>query len=211
MVRIKICGITNIEDALLASTLGADAIGFVFAESPRRIDVEVGEKITSSLPLFVCRVGVFVNEDEKMVKNIASTCGLDVLQFHGSESPHYCGCFSQRVIKALRVKNFGDLDTLRKYDVDAFLLDTFTEKSYGGTGKTFNWEIAKKAKDFGKSIILSGGLNPKNVTRAINSVQPYAVDVSSGVEERPGKKDPGKIRSFIEACRAVSTDFEFQD
>ena len=211
MVRIKICGITNIEDALFASALGVDALGFVFAESPRKIDVGVGEKIASSLPPFVSRVGVFVNEDEKMVKDIASVCGLDILQFHGNESPGYCASFSQRVIKAQRVKSFGDLKALGEYDVDTFLLDTFAEKSFGGTGKTFNWEIAKKAKDFGKRLILSGGLNPGNVSDAINYVEPYAVDVSSGVEERPGKKDPEKIRAFMEACQAASTDFKFQD
>jgi len=208
MVRIKICGITNIEDALLVSKLGADALGFVFADSPRKIDVETVEEINSALPPLISRVGVFVNEKAETVKAIASRCRLDILQFHGSESPAYCANFFQRVVKAFRVKDFCDLNTLNEYDVDAFLLDAFVEGKLGGTGKGFNWEIAKKAKDFGKPIILSGGLNPKNVVEAVNFVQPYAVDVSSGVEERPGKKDPGKIRSFIETCRAVSTDFE---
>ncbi|HDP70308.1 MAG TPA: phosphoribosylanthranilate isomerase [Actinobacteria bacterium] len=211
MVRTKICGITNIKDALLASTLGADAIGFVFAGSPREIDVEVGEEISLALPPFVSKVGVFVNEKIETVKIIASRCQLDVLQFHGGESQEYCAGFSQKVIKAFRVRDFCDLNTLGKYDVDAFLLDAFVEGKPGGTGEVFNWEIAKKAKDFGKPIILSGGLNVKNVIEAINFVQPYAVDVSSGVEEGPGKKDPNKIRAFIKACQAASTDFKFQD
>jgi len=208
MVRIKICGITNIEDALLVSKLGADALGFVFADSPRKIDVETVEEINSALPPLISRVGVFVNEKAETVKAIASRCRLDILQFHGSEPPAYCANFSQRVVKAFRVKDFCDLNTLNEYDVDAFLLDAFVEGKLGGTGKGFNWEIAKKAKDFGKPIILSGGLNPKNVVEAVNFVQPYAVDVSSGVEERPGKKDPNKIRAFIKTCQAVSTDFE---
>ncbi len=208
MVRIKICGITNIEDALLVNVLGADALGFVFADSLRKIDVEAAEEISSALSSSISKVGVFVNEKAEKVKTIASRCRLDVLQFHGSESPAYCANFSQKVVKAFRVKDFCDLNNMSNYDVDAFLLDAFVEGKLGGTGKIFNWEIAKKAKDFGKPIILSGGLNPENVVEAVNFVQPYAVDVSSGVEERPGKKDPNKIRAFIEACQAASTDFE---
>ncbi|MDO8886651.1 phosphoribosylanthranilate isomerase [Candidatus Oleimmundimicrobium sp.] len=208
MVRIKICGITNIEDALLVSKLGADALGFVFAESPRRIDVETGEEINSALPPFISRVGVFVNEKTETVKAIASRCRLDILQFHGSESSNYCNSFSQKIIKAFRVKDINDLDRLSDYDVNGYLLDTFIDGKPGGTGEVFNWEIGKKAKGFGKPVILSGGLNPGNVIDAINFVQPYAVDVSSGVEERPGKKDPNKIQAFIKACQAASTDFE---
>jgi len=204
MVRIKICGITNIEDALLVNVLGADALGFVFADSPRKIDVEAAEEISSALSSSISRVGVFVNEKAETVKTIASRCRLDVLQFHGSESPAYCASFSQKVVKAFRVKDFCDLNNMSNYDVDAFLLDAFVEGKLGGTGKIFNWEIAKKAKDFGKPIILSGGLNPENVVEAVNFVQPYAVDVSSGVEERPGKKDPEKVREFIDKVKSIA-------
>ncbi|MBI4744556.1 MAG: phosphoribosylanthranilate isomerase [Actinobacteria bacterium] len=197
MVRIKICGITNIEDAILAVDLGADALGFVFAESPRKIDLEAAKIIISMIPPFVSRVGVFVNEEEEKVKEIARECKLDVLQFHGDESPSYCNKFTeQKVIKAFRMKDLSDLDGFAFYSTSAFLLDAFSEDLYGGTGKTFNWEIALQAKKYGR-IILSGGLNPENIKKAVTLVEPYAVDASSGLEKEPGKKDSEKMKAFF--------------
>ncbi len=200
MVRVKICGITNIEDALLAVGLGADALGFVFAPSPRKISPEVAREIIEALPPFVSRVGVFVNQVRDKVEKIAHLCNLDVLQLHGEESSAYCKAFELKVIKALRVKDSSVLDVMSKYEVDAFLLDTFVGDKHGGTGKTFNWKIAGEAKSFGE-VILSGGLTPKNIDEAIVDVEPYGVDVSSGVEAYPGKKDPEKLRAFFNAVR----------
>ncbi len=198
MVRIKICGITNTEDALLAVEAGAHAIGFVFAESPRQVDPQTVRQIVQVLPPFVSKVGVFVNEDTQKVKHIAASCSLDLLQLHGNESAACCFEFSQRIIKAMRVRDQSILEELPKYKVDAFLLDGFVPGKPGGTGKSFNWDIAAAAKAHGR-IILSGGLTPENVEEAIARVKPYAVDVSSGVELEAGKKDPKKMRAFVEA------------
>ena len=205
MVRVKICGITNLEDALLAIDLGAHAIGFVFAPSPRRVDPSVARKIIEEVPPLVNFVGVFVNESGERVREIASFCGLDSLQFHGQEPPSYCQELRPlfRVIKSFRIKNLESLKAFGLYRVDAVLLDTYSKEAMGGTGKTFNWEIAKEAQKFRMPLILSGGLNPANVTEAINSVKPYAVDVSSGVELSPGKKDPDKIKAFFEAVKQI--------
>lgn len=202
MVRVKICGITNIEDALLAVELGADALGFIFAESPRRVSSEGVASIVSQLPPFVSKVGVFVDEEKEEVAEIADVCGLDTLQFHGVEPPDYCTRFREKVIKSLRVKNADSIEVLPSYSVDAFLLDTHVEGVPGGTGVTFDWNLAVQAKKYGR-IILSGGLNPQNVAEAIERVRPYAVDVSSGVEMRTGKKDPEKLRTFIEKAQSV--------
>jgi len=195
-VKVKICGITNLEDALLAVKWGADALGFIFAPSPRRVGVEVAKEIISHLPPFIITVGVFVNERRERVAEIAEYLHLHVLQFHGEETPQYCQGFPQKVIKSFRVKDEGILEVIPRYRVDAYLLDTYSPSSWGGTGKTFNWEIAKDAKRYGR-IILSGGLNPDNVQEAIKVVSPYAIDVASGVEESLGKKDPEKLKSFI--------------
>lgn len=202
MVKIKICGISNLEDAELAVELGADALGFVFAESPRHISAEVARAIIQSLPPFVSKVGVFVNEEERKVKEIAAICQLDALQFHGEESADYCQKFEQKAIKAFRVGQDFDLSILGQYKVDAYLLDTFAPDAYGGTGKIFDWNIAVEAKKYGR-IILSGGLNPENVVEAVRLVQPYAVDVSSGVEAEPGKKDPARMKTFFESIANV--------
>lgn len=202
MIRIKVCGITNERDALWAIKFGVDALGFVFAESPRRVYPGAVKKITSLLPPFVCRVGVFVNEDKERVREIAQTCSLTSLQFHGEESPFYCQAFSRwKVIKSFRVKDEGVLEEIRRYRVDAYLLDTYSADKRGGTGKIFDWEIARKVKKLGVPIILSGGLNPKNVTQAIIKIRPYAVDVSSGVEKEIRKKDYQKLRNFVRKIR----------
>lgn len=197
-VRIKICGITNKEDALAAAHLGADALGFIFAPSPRKISAERAREIIKALPPFIKTVGVFVDEDPERVSTIAAMCGLDVLQLHGSESIDYCSSFDRRVIKAVRLRSRDDLENLSKYVnvVDALLLDTYVLNKLGGTGITFDWKLAVEARRYGR-IILAGGLNPENVAAAISMVKPYAVDASSGLEQSPGVKDHEKMAQFI--------------
>ena len=197
-VRIKICGITNEEDGLAAAKFGADALGFVFAPSPRRISVERAREIIKVLPPLVQTVGVFVNEDPEKVLSTAAACGLDILQFHGDESATYCSNFDRRVIKAVWLQSRDDLDNLPKYVnvVDALLLDTYVANKLGGTGITFDWKLAVEARGYGR-IILAGGLNPENVAAAISMVKPYAVDASSGLEQSPGVKDHEKMAKFI--------------
>ena len=201
MVKIKICGITNIDDALHAADRGADALGFVFFEkSPRCISPEQAEEIIAELPPFVTAVGLFVNEAPERIDEIAGYCGLDVLQLHGDESPQECGGHSRRVIKALRVKDADSLASLGEYSVAAILLDAWVAGSYGGTGRRFDWELAARAADSHR-IILAGGLSPRNVAEAVRAVQPYGVDVSSGVEADPGRKDPAKVAAFIRRAK----------
>lgn len=203
MVRIKICGMTNLEDALAATALGADAVGFVFyAKSPRCVSPLRATAIASRLPPFIARVGVFVDEQLERVKEIVKECDLDYAQLHGSESPDFCRQLGNRVIKTLRVKDESVLRQLSMYKAPAFLLDTYKAEMPGGTGQTFNWDIAARAAR-SATVVLSGGLKPQNVAQAIAAVQPYAVDVSSGVEASPGKKDHEKLRAFIEAARGA--------
>ncbi len=203
MIKIKICGITNKEDALWAVNLKVDALGFIFADSPRRVEPEIVQKIIELLPPFISSVGVFVNQDRKKVEEIAESCGLTTLQFHGEESSSYCEGFKQKILKALRIENKDILEKAIQYKdkVDAYLLDTYSPSKYGGTGKTFDWRIAKEIKKFGLPIILSGGLNPKNIREAISEVEPYGVDASSGIEERPGKKNMEKLINFVRIVR----------
>lgn len=196
MVKVKICGITNLEDALMAVEAGADALGFVFyRDSPRHIYPEQAALIINKLPPFVQTVGLFVNEDFTTVNETADLCGLDLLQLHGNETPEYCQAVNRRVIKAFRVKEISSLNVIHKYNVAAFLLDAWSPSAPGGTGKTFNWEIAAAAAT--ERIILAGGLTPENVAEAVRIVKPYAVDVSSGVECAPGKKDAGRLQLFF--------------
>lgn len=203
MTRVKICGITNIDDAASAVECGADAIGFIFfEESPRHIEVEEAGRIASELPPFITTVGVFVNEGADRVNSIVKSAGLDCAQLHGEEAPEVCRAVEARVIKAVRVSGRDDLRGLDSYDVRAFLLDTFCEGVKGGTGRTFDWDIALEAKKLG-TVILSGGLTPENVADAIRHVRPWAVDVTSGVEKAPGRKDPEKIKRFIDGVRSV--------
>lgn len=202
-IKIKICGITNIEDALLAVELGADALGFIFSESKRKITLPEAEKIISCLPPFITCVGVFVNEFPEKVVEIFLNCKINTFQLCGDESPLYCQNFpNTTVIKSFRIKDEKSLEKIVDYEtVDAILLDTFTEDGFGGSGKTFDWNLAVVAKKFQKPIILSGGLTPENVGEAISKVKPYAVDVCSGVESYPGKKDEKKMRQFIEEVK----------
>lgn len=200
-VKVKVCGTTRLEDALQAVECGADAIGFIFyRKSPRYVTAKTAKDICSKLPPFVNRVGVFVNETVETVNRIADRCGLDAVQLHGDESPAFCRKIRHRVIKAVRVKDAGSLKGLSRYPVDGFLLDTYKEDQRGGTGEVFDWDLARRAKKHGP-IIIAGGLNPGNVKAAIQKAQPYGVDVSSGVEQSPGKKDPKKIKAFLKAVR----------
>lgn len=204
MIKIKVCGITNLEDALAAHSCGSDAIGFIFAKSPRRMTKEMARRIAFHLPPFIQLVGVFVDEERETVKEIARYCRLNILQFHGNETPEYCMSFNRRVIKAVHIKDLSDIERMTPYQgiASSFLLDTYHPKYAGGTGQSFDWSIARRAREIGP-VILAGGLNPDNVQEAIRSVQPYAVDVGSGVEASPGKKDHQKIRLFIERAKAV--------
>ena len=203
MVKVKICGITNLEDALAAAEAGADAIGFVFyPESPRFIDPGKARAIIARLPAFITSVGVFVDESEDLIRRIIREGGIQVLQFHGSESPILCTRFREKAVKAIRIKDEESIREMQMYDVDTFLLDTMVEGIRGGTGKTFNWKYAEMAKEHGR-IILSGGLNASNVGEAIRRVRPYGVDVSSGVEISPGKKDHHKIIEFVREAKKL--------
>jgi phosphoribosylanthranilate isomerase len=202
--RIKICGITNLADAFLAAGLGADMLGFIFyANSPRGIGREKAAAICRALPISVERVGVFVNTTAAEIEQTLQECGLTALQFHGDEPPAFCRQFAARAIKALRVRDADSLRAAAEYDVDALLLDTYTDSQRGGTGRTFDWSLAVRAKSLGRPIILSGGLTPENVQDAIRAAQPDAVDVASGVESAPGRKDLEKLRRFIQAVRTV--------
>jgi phosphoribosylanthranilate isomerase len=203
-VKVKICGITNAPDALAAVDAGADMIGLMFYEkSPRHITLKAAREIARQIPPFVAKVGVFVNAPHDRVVRAIGECGLNLLQFHGEETPEYCVQFGLMSLKAFRLRDAGCLKSLPAYQTDAWLLDTYAPGAPGGTGKIFNWDLAVEAKRFGRPIFLAGGLTPENVGEAVRKVQPYAVDVSSGVESAPGKKDRDKVRRFIDAARAV--------
>jgi len=208
MIKVKICGLTSLEDALTATKAGADVLGFIlYPKSKRFIKVKDVRKITSELPPFVMKAGVFVNEDPRNVLEILSYAYLDLAQLHGDETPEECEYIgANRVIKVFRLKEIGEVEKIEPYigKIRAILLDTYSKDSYGGTGKTFNWEIAKAVKErFDIPVILSGGLNPENVAEAIREVNPYAVDVSSGVETEPGKKDHKKVKAFVKVAKCV--------
>lgn len=203
MAKIKICGMTNKTDALEAAGLGADMLGFIFyKKSKRYVDPMVAADIINELPDSIAKVGVFVDESALKVIEIAQNAQLDTLQFHGSETPEYCSAFKGRykVIKAFRLKDRKDLKTVNDYDVDYYLLDTYKSDSVGGTGEVFDWKMLKDF-EFLKPVIMSGGLTPANVRRAIEEIVPYGVDVATGVEIRPGKKDPELMKKFVEEAR----------
>ncbi len=203
MVRVKICGITTVEDALQAVEAGADAIGLVFHDkSPRYVFPEQATAIVRSLPPFVQAVGLFVNAEPDFVNTTADLCRLDLVQLHGDEPPDYCDRVNRRIVKAFRIKDITSLDPIKDYRVAGHLLDAYSPTVYGGTGMTFNWEIATIAKKYGP-VILAGGLTPDNVRKAVESVAPYAVDVSGGVESAPGRKDPEKVREFVRRAKGM--------
>jgi len=202
MVRVKICGITNVHDARMAVRLGADALGFNFyPRSPRYLKPERVKAIVAALPPFVSSVGVFVDETPEEIMRICTVCGLAAAQMHGNESPAQVAAVRgvQR-IKGIRVADKRDIALCQRYHVDAFLLDAFVPGTPGGTGKTFNWNIAREARQFG-SIILAGGLTPENVGDAIRIADPYCVDVASGVESAPGEKDKSLVAEFIRRAK----------
>lgn len=206
MVRVKICGITNLEDARLAADLGAQALGFIFyPKSPRSIEPDAACDIIKSLPPLVLSVGVFVDEEAEFVRDVAAGVGLDWIQLHGQESPEYCRALGRRVIKAFRIRDHSCLTALPSYRdaSQAFLLDAYRPGTPGGTGETFDWEVARQARKYGP-VILAGGLTADNVAQAIRIAQPAAVDVASGVEAAPGKKDPKRLKEFFEAIRTSS-------
>jgi len=197
MVKVKICGNTNLDDTVAAVQAGADAVGFVFyKKSPRAIEPKTAAEIISRLPPFVVPVGVFVNEELGAVRRILEDCNIPLAQLHGDESPQYCAELGRSVIKAIRVRDRGDLERMTSYQVAGFVLDAFVEGMPGGTGVTIDWDLASEAQVVGP-IILAGGLTPDNVLEAVRQARPYGVDVTSGVEVSPGKKDHAKVRAFI--------------
>lgn len=197
-VRIKICGITNTDDALLSAKLGADALGFIFyKKSPRYISPVDAKSIIKKLPPFVSRVGVFVNESRDSVIETATECSLTAVQLSGDETRDFLMSLPFRAIKAIRVKDDSSLRVIRSYNPGAtILLDSFVPGAYGGTGTSFDWQlVGGYLNDY--HIIMAGGLRPENVSDMVSGLKPYGVDVSSGVEQSPGKKDPEKLRSFV--------------
>jgi phosphoribosylanthranilate isomerase len=199
-LKVKICGITEKEDALGAAKLGADALGFIFAPSPRQISMGKARCIINEIPPFVKTVGVFVNEETNTIREHINYCGLDLVQLHGDESPEFCRQLMPYSVKAFRIKDDSSLQKFAEYqaNVRALLLDTYAADKVGGTGKTFDWQLAVKIKETGIPVILSGGLGPSNIEEAIRLVRPDAVDVNSGVEERPGKKSYVMMKELIE-------------
>jgi len=202
--RVKICGITNLADALAAVEAGADALGLNFFEkSPRHVSVKTAAEISKQLPPFIMRAGVFVNADEDLITRAIGECGLSLLQFHGDEPPEFCTQFGLMSMKAFRIRDEESLKEIPNYPTDAYLLDAYSPEARGGTGEKFNWDLAVETQKFGKPVFLAGGLTPGNVAEAVRKVLPFGVDVSSGVESSPGKKDHAKIRAFIAAVRAA--------
>ena len=209
MIPTKICGITNVSDAMAAVHHGTSAIGFIFYEqSLRCISIEKGNLISDQISNKVARVGVFVNHPKEFIDKAIQTVPLDMVQLHGDESPEFCEQFSVPILKAIRIKNKQSLNQLDEFNVNGFLLDTFTNDQYGGTGKPFDWSLVNGKKKY--SIILSGGLNADNILDAILSVNPVAVDVNSGVESSAGKKDHPKIEKLFEVLKETEqTGFNF--
>ena len=203
MKIVKVCGVTNPEDARVAADAGADAIGLLFAESSRRVSVEQAREIVAALPDGVLKVGVFVNERPAEILRIAGEVGLDIAQLHGDETPEDVAevrAGGVRVMKALRVRDAGVLAEMDGYEVDLFLLDAYSEKARGGTGERFDWTLAKSLKDR-DNIVVSGGLGPENVREAVEFFGPYGVDASSSLEDAPGRKNHERVRRFVSAAK----------
>jgi phosphoribosylanthranilate isomerase len=203
MDLVKVCGITNVADARMAAEAGADAVGLIFAESPRRVDTETAREVSIALPKNVLKVGVFVNAASDEVLRMAGEAGLDVAQLHGDEMPEEVSQIRAgglAVMKALRVRNAEDLADVERYEADLILLDAYSERVRGGTGETFDWGVAKSlgGRD---NIVVSGGLGPENVRAAIDFFEPYGVDASSSLEDAPGEKNADSVRRFIVAAK----------
>jgi len=203
-VKVKICGITNADDAQAAVEAGADLIGFVFAPaSPRYVTVEQAAAISRTISPFVVKVGLFVDPPEELVMEALGACGLQLLQFHGNETPDFCRQFGAMSMKAFRVKGPETIQELPNYPTDAWLLDAYVPGQPGGTGHVFNWDLAVEAVQLGRPVFLAGGLTQDNVADAVRRVRPYGVDVSSGVESAPGKKDHAKLKAFVSAAKSA--------
>jgi len=210
-IRVKICGITDVADALAAAKAGADAIGLNFASGPRRIDPDEGRTIVAALPPFVTAVGLFVDADADTIREICGALRLDTVQLHGDEGPDLVAALRPlRVIKAFRVTRAGDIDAIAAYceacgeggGPAAILLDTRVPGMHGGTGETFDWRLAARARPMGR-VVLAGGLGPENVAEAIRVAQPYALDASSKLESEPGRKDHRRMADFVAAVRTA--------
>ena len=201
MVKVKVCGITNLDDALAAVAFGADALGYIFAPSPRRVIPAVVKDIVAELPPFVVNVGVFVNNELAEVQEIMSLCGLDRAQLHGNENPEYCAALFPRAIKVFTAATLPSLKDLTRYRVAAFMLDMDKGTTVKDKEQEQLWQLARETGEHGP-VILAGGLTPENIGRAIEIARPYAVDVSSGVEAEPGRKDHAKLRAFLMAATA---------
>lgn len=206
--KVKICGITNLDDATAAVAAGADSLGFVFyRKSPRYVAPTVVKGIVSGLPPFVTPVGVFVNEEAKVIRDLMDECGLALAQLHGDETASYCDMLGRPVLKAIRLRDRSSLLALAEYQgrsgLRGFIVDAFSAETYGGTGQIVDWVLAAEVAQASRTL-LAGGLTPENVGEAIRKVRPYGVDVTSGVEASPRKKDHEKVRDFIRAVRLVS-------
>ncbi len=203
MTLVKICGITNPGDARVAADAGADAVGFIFAESPRRVGIEEAHRISVALPENVARVGVFVDEDPAEISRISQEVGLDLAQLHGDETPEAVTALRAagvKVMKALRVQSAATLEALDAYEADLFLLDAYSARARGGTGERFDWGVAKSLKGR-DNIVVSGGLGPENVREAVEFFEPFGVDASSSLEDGPGKKSGELVRRFVLAAK----------
>lgn len=203
MTVVKVCGITNPGDARVAADAGADAVGLVFAESPRRVGLEEARKISIALPKNVLRVGVFVDAEPGEVLRVAREVGLDLAQLHGDETPETVTALREggvKVMKALRVRDAASLEALDRYEADLFLLDAYSERARGGTGRRFDWGLAKSLRGR-DNIVVAGGLGPENVRKAVELFEPYGVDASSSLEDEPGRKNDERVRRFVLAAK----------
>lgn len=203
MVPVKICGITNPEDALACQRLGVAALGFVFAESKRRVTVEEVYRITGRLSPFIIKVGVFVDEDPLRIKEIMRDCRLDLAQLHGNETPDDCEILEGRAIKVFRAGQDRSDSIWKGAALRGILVDSYSAESAGGTGRTFDWELVADYRGLGVPLILAGGLNSDNIEAAIRAVRPDGVDLSSGVERAPGVKDPDKVESLMSKIKGL--------
>ena len=203
MTLVKICGITNAGDARVAADAGADAVGFIFAQSPRRVDAEEARRISIALPENIIKVGVFVDEEPAEILRISREVGLDLAQLHGDEPPETVTALREtgvKVMKALRVRDGASLEALDEYEAELFLLDAYSARARGGTGERFDWAVAKSVKGR-DNIVVSGGLGPENVREAVEFFEPFGVDASSSLEDGPGRKNGELVRRFVLAAK----------